>query len=170
MEVGQRKKIRDLWKQGLASEGEDRAAVHICREKTRKAKAQLELTLATVVSDNKKGFFKYVQSKRRSNENTVLILGDNGHLTNKEEKIAEHLMYFLFVCLFQYLTVTHLWLSEAQSWRTMTGGALTSISGNQNCKGIAAWGTVRRDDKAICLVIFFLQLFTIYLFIYSEVT
>lgn len=38
-------------------------------EKTGKAKAQLESML-----DNKKGFFKYVNSKGRSKENTVLIV------------------------------------------------------------------------------------------------
>lgn len=66
LELGQKKKIYYLWKEGLASWEEDRAAVHIYREETRKAKAQLDLMLAIVVSDNKKGFFKYVNRKRRS--------------------------------------------------------------------------------------------------------
>lgn len=44
-------------KQALASQGEYRAAVDICREKTRTAKAQIELTLANVLSDNKKRLF-----------------------------------------------------------------------------------------------------------------
>ena len=60
--LGQKKKINDLYKRGLASQGDYRAVVHICRDKTRKVKAQLEL--ASVVSDNKKGFFKYDNSKR----------------------------------------------------------------------------------------------------------
>lgn len=39
------------------------------REKTQKAKAELELKVASVVPDNRKGFFKYVSSKWRSKEN-----------------------------------------------------------------------------------------------------
>ncbi len=38
----------------MASQGEYSAAVHIYREKMRKNKAQLELMLASVVSDNRK--------------------------------------------------------------------------------------------------------------------
>ena len=34
-----------------------------CREEIRKAKAQLELRLATVVRDNKKCFYKYINNK-----------------------------------------------------------------------------------------------------------
>jgi len=37
----------------------------MCREKIRKAKAQLELTLASRVKWNKKLFYKYLNSKRR---------------------------------------------------------------------------------------------------------
>jgi len=56
----------------------------MCRENTRKAKAQLELKLADVVSDNKKCSFKNVNSKRLSKENIRLILVDDGHLTNRD--------------------------------------------------------------------------------------
>ncbi|PKU39318.1 rna-directed dna polymerase from mobile element jockey- hypothetical protein [Limosa lapponica baueri] len=55
-------------------------------KKTRKAKAQLELKLASVVSDNKKGFLKYITSKRRSKENIGLIFVEDGHLTNRDEE------------------------------------------------------------------------------------
>ncbi len=41
----------------------------MCREKTRKAKAQLELSLATKVKGNNKYFCKYIYSKRRAREN-----------------------------------------------------------------------------------------------------
>ena len=41
------------------------------------------------MSDNKKGFFKYVNSKRRSKENIGLILVEDGHLTNRDEEKAE---------------------------------------------------------------------------------
>ncbi|KAK4816228.1 hypothetical protein QYF61_013636 [Mycteria americana] len=51
-----------------------------------KAKAQLESKLASVVSD-KEGFFKYVDSKRRSKENIGLIL--DGYLANRDVEKAE---------------------------------------------------------------------------------
>ena len=41
----------------------------MCREKIRKAKAQLELNLAAGVKGNKKLFYKYINSKRRTREN-----------------------------------------------------------------------------------------------------
>ncbi|GAB0179848.1 mitochondrial enolase superfamily member 1 [Grus japonensis] len=58
-------------------------------EKTKKAKAQFELKMSSVVSDNKKGFFKYVNSKRRSKENIGPILVEDGHLTNRNEEKVE---------------------------------------------------------------------------------
>lgn len=47
--------------------------VYICRVKTWMAKAELQLKLASVVSDNK-SFLKYFNSKRRSKEYTGPIL------------------------------------------------------------------------------------------------
>jgi len=44
------------------------------------------LKLASVSSDRKKGFLKYVNSKRRSKENIGLILAEGGHLTNRDEE------------------------------------------------------------------------------------
>jgi len=41
------------------------------------------------VSDNKKGLFKYINSKMRSKENIGLILAADGHLTNRDEEKAE---------------------------------------------------------------------------------
>lgn len=66
----------------------------------RKAKAQLELTLAIIVSDNnnnKNGFFKYVNSKR-SKENVGL--GVDGHLRSKEEEKAEICNAFFCLCIY----------------------------------------------------------------------
>ncbi|KAK4815141.1 hypothetical protein QYF61_017582 [Mycteria americana] len=47
-----------------------------------------KLKLASVVSDNKKGIFKYVNSKRRS-KNIGPIFVEDGHLTNRNEEKAE---------------------------------------------------------------------------------
>ena len=52
MELRRKKKLYDLWKQDQALQEEYRAVVHLCREKILKAKAQLELKLARVLSDN----------------------------------------------------------------------------------------------------------------------
>jgi len=51
-----------------------------CREKIKKAKAQLELHLATTVKDNKKGFYKYIISKRGAKENLHSILHAAGKI------------------------------------------------------------------------------------------
>lgn len=72
-----------------APQGGYRAAVWLCREKPGKAEAQLELTLAKVVSDNKKGIFRYVNSKRKSKENIRPILDEDGQLAIKDEEKAE---------------------------------------------------------------------------------
>ncbi|KAK4811193.1 hypothetical protein QYF61_019824 [Mycteria americana] len=58
-------------------------------EKTCKAKAKLELKLASVVLGNKKGFLKYVNSKTRSKENIGPILVEDG--TKKKQR---HSMLF----------------------------------------------------------------------------
>lgn len=97
-ELGHKKKIFNLWKQGQASQRDYRAAVCICMEKARKDKAHIELTLANVASDKKKGFFKYVSCKRSSKENIRLIFGEDGHLKNKDEEMAEAFNDFFF-CL-----------------------------------------------------------------------
>lgn len=66
-----------------------RAVVCICREKTGKAKAQFDLKLVRVVSDNKKSVFKYVSGKRRPKENVMQILVRGCNLTNRDEEKAE---------------------------------------------------------------------------------
>ncbi|GAB0179901.1 hypothetical protein GRJ2_000455400 [Grus japonensis] len=81
--------LYDLWKRGQTLQKDYRAVVCICREKTRMAQVQLDLKLASVASDNKKGFFKYVNSKRRSKENIGPILVEVGHLTNRDEEKVE---------------------------------------------------------------------------------
>jgi len=48
-----------------------------------------------MVSDNKKGFFKYVNSKRRSKENNGLILDEDDYLTCRDEEKVETFNAFL---------------------------------------------------------------------------
>ncbi|KAK4807096.1 hypothetical protein QYF61_018437 [Mycteria americana] len=55
----------------------------------------LHLFVSTTVVDNKKGFFKYVNSKRGSKENISPLLDEVGHLTNRDEDKAETFNAFL---------------------------------------------------------------------------
>ena len=65
-----------------------------CREEIRKAKAQLELRLATVLRDNKKYFYKHVNHKKRAKENLYPSLDARGNMANKDEEKAEVLNAF----------------------------------------------------------------------------
>ena len=65
----------------------------LCREKIRKAKAQLELNLATKVKENNKYFYKYIHSKRRARENHPLLDAE-GNLVTKDQDKAEVLNAF----------------------------------------------------------------------------
>jgi len=51
-----KKRVYHLWKKGQVTQEEYKGLVRSCREEIRKAKAQLELRLTTVVRDNKKCF------------------------------------------------------------------------------------------------------------------
>ena len=61
-----KRKVYGMWKEGQTTWEEHRNVVRACREAMRKAKAHLELNLARDVKDNKKGFFKYISSKRKT--------------------------------------------------------------------------------------------------------
>ncbi|GAB0204012.1 mitochondrial enolase superfamily member 1 [Grus japonensis] len=89
LELRLKKKVYGCWKQGQATWEDYRDAARLCREKIHAAKAQLELKLASTVGDNKKGFFKYVNNKRRTRDNIGSLLDENGHLTNRDIDKAE---------------------------------------------------------------------------------
>ena len=48
------------------------AVVHVCRDRIRKAKAQMELNLVRDVKDNKKGFYRYTGRRRQAKESVPL--------------------------------------------------------------------------------------------------
>jgi len=73
---------------------EYKGLVRSCREEIKKAKAQLELRLATVVRDNKKYFYKYVSNKKRAKENLHPLLDVGENIPNKDEEKAEVLHAF----------------------------------------------------------------------------
>lgn len=51
------------WKQGQILWEEYKEAAGLCRDRVKKAKAQLELNLARNAKKNKKGFYRYLNQK-----------------------------------------------------------------------------------------------------------
>ncbi|KAK4826389.1 LOW QUALITY PROTEIN: hypothetical protein QYF61_008060, partial [Mycteria americana] len=66
----------------------------LCREKIRRAKAQLEPNLATAIKDNKKYFYKYISNKRKAKENLHPLLDAGGNIVTEDEEKAEVLNAF----------------------------------------------------------------------------
>ena len=64
-----KKRIFLLWKKGQEIQGEYKEVVRICKEIIRRAKAELELNLTIGVKENKKLFYKYINSRRKTEEN-----------------------------------------------------------------------------------------------------
>ncbi|GAB0202805.1 mitochondrial enolase superfamily member 1 [Grus japonensis] len=94
-----KKEVYRMWKKGLATWEEYRNVVRVRRDATRKAKAHLELNLARDVKDNKKGFFKYINSKRKTRENVGLLLNEVGTLV-MEDTEKEELLNAFFALVF----------------------------------------------------------------------
>ncbi|GAB0208059.1 mitochondrial enolase superfamily member 1 [Grus japonensis] len=90
----EKRRVYHSWKKGQATQEEYRDLVRSCRDKIRKAKAQLELNLATAVRDNKKCFYKYINNKKRAKENLHLLLDAEGNMATKDEEKAEVLNAF----------------------------------------------------------------------------
>ena len=88
------RKVYHLWRKGQTTQEEYRGLVRLCREEIRKAKAQLELRLATVVRDNKKCFYKYISNKKRAKQSLHPLLDVRGNIATKEEGKAEVLNVF----------------------------------------------------------------------------
>ena len=59
-----KKKAYWWWKQGAGTKEEYTSLTRACRDLVRKAKAALELILASGIKDNKKSFFKYIGTKK----------------------------------------------------------------------------------------------------------
>ncbi|KAK4818831.1 hypothetical protein QYF61_019868 [Mycteria americana] len=89
-----KRRVYDLWKKGQATQEDYKGVARLCREKIRRAKAELELSLAAAVKDNKKHFFKYISSKRRAKENLQPLVDRGGNTVTKDEEKAEVLNAF----------------------------------------------------------------------------
>ncbi|GAB0189207.1 mitochondrial enolase superfamily member 1 [Grus japonensis] len=84
-----KKEVYSMWKKGMATWEEYRNVVRMCRDATRNAKAQLELKLAGEVKDNKKEFFKYISSQRKTRENVDPPVNEVGALVMGHTEKAE---------------------------------------------------------------------------------
>ncbi|KAK4822040.1 hypothetical protein QYF61_006953 [Mycteria americana] len=98
LELRKKRRVYDLWKMGQATQENYKGVMRSCREKIRRAKAQLELNLATTVKDNKKCFYKYISNKRRAKENLHSLSDMGGNTVTKDEEKAEvHNAFFASV-------------------------------------------------------------------------
>lgn len=66
---------------------EYRNTVQLCRDGLRKAKIHLELNLAKDVKGNRKGFYKYTCSKRKTRENMASLLNGAGPLLTAKKML-----------------------------------------------------------------------------------
>uniref|UniRef100_A0A7M4ES60 Reverse transcriptase domain-containing protein n=1 Tax=Crocodylus porosus TaxID=8502 RepID=A0A7M4ES60_CROPO len=85
---GKEKKAYWQWKQGVRTKEEYTFLTQACRDLVRKAKAALELRLASGIKDNKKSFFKYIGSKK-SQGNIGPLQGRTGQLVTDAREKAE---------------------------------------------------------------------------------
>ncbi|KAK4816568.1 hypothetical protein QYF61_017958 [Mycteria americana] len=83
-----RKANFQLFKESVTWE-EYRDAARLCRDRVRKAKAQLELNLARDAKNNKKGFYRYINQKRKVKESVPPLMNKNGDLASTDEEKAE---------------------------------------------------------------------------------
>ena len=74
---------------GLATWEEYRNVVRVCRDAKRKAKAHLELNLARDIKGNKKGFFKYISSTRKTEDPVGPVLNKVGALVPQDAEKVE---------------------------------------------------------------------------------
>ena len=79
LELRKKRSVYDIWNKGQATQEDCKDVVRLYREKIRRAKAQLELNLATAVKDNKKCFYKYLSNRRRAKESLHPSLDGGGN-------------------------------------------------------------------------------------------
>ncbi|KFV20393.1 hypothetical protein N340_12155, partial [Tauraco erythrolophus] len=98
-QLGHKKKAYSGWEKGQVAWEEYRAIVQATRDQVRKAKALIELNLATDIKGNKKNFYRYVSDKKRSRENVGPLRKEMGDLATRDMEKAEVLNDF-FVSAF----------------------------------------------------------------------
>ena len=111
-----KKEVYNTWKKGLTPWEDYRNAARACRDETRKAKAALELNLARDVKLNRRGFYKYIGSKRKTREVVGPLLNETGAMVTEDAEKAELLNAF-------FASVFTAWPSsqESQALGEVTG-------------------------------------------------
>ena len=95
-----KEKVYRMWKEEQVTWEEYENVVRECRDAMRKAKVHLKLNLARDVKDNKKGFFKYIDSKRITSENVrPLLIKVCALVTEDTNKVESSLIQSLLLRL-----------------------------------------------------------------------
>ena len=87
------------WKRGQVPWEEYKEAARLCRDGIRKAKACLEINLARNAKKNKKGFYRYLNQKRKVQEGIPPLVSNKGRLVTTDKEKVEVLNNF-FVLAF----------------------------------------------------------------------
>ncbi|GAB0179566.1 mitochondrial enolase superfamily member 1 [Grus japonensis] len=95
------------------------------RDEVRKAKAQLQFSLARDIKENKKGFYKYIGDKRKTRENVGPLLNRTGDLVTQDVEKAVVLNAF-----FASAFASKIGLQESQVPETK-GSAVPLVEENQ---------------------------------------
>ncbi|XP_074451776.1 uncharacterized protein LOC141746694 [Larus michahellis] len=111
-----KKEVYSKWKNELTPWEGYRNATRACRDETREAKAALELNLARDVKLNKKGFYKYIGSKRKTREVVGPLLNETGATVTEDAEKTELLNAF-FASVFTAQTSPQ----ETQALEKVTG-------------------------------------------------
>lgn len=74
LRLQKKKRVYSLWKKSQATQENCKDISRVCRGEMRKAKAQQEFNLDTIVKDNLKCFYKCINTKRRAKENLSPLL------------------------------------------------------------------------------------------------
>ena len=94
LQLREKSRVYGLWKKGLVIHNDYKDAARLCRVEIRRSKAQLEINLVSAVKDNKKCFYKYVNSKRKTRESLHPLLDTGGNMVTSDEEKAEVLNAF----------------------------------------------------------------------------
>ncbi|KAF4790719.1 hypothetical protein TURU_138206 [Turdus rufiventris] len=88
------KEIYGIWNKGQVMWEDCRNIIRVFRHTMRKDKTHLGLSLARDIKDNKKGFYKYISSKRKIRENVRPLLNQMGVLETEDTEKVELLNAF----------------------------------------------------------------------------
>ncbi|KFP63365.1 hypothetical protein N322_04034, partial [Cariama cristata] len=125
-----KKEMHRQWKQGQVSFEEYRDTARLCRDGVRKAKAQLELNLVSEAKKNMKGFFRFVNQKRKVKESIPPLMSKTRKLVVTDKEKAEELNNF-FASVFTGNLIPHTCRVNEPRNRDQGGKVLPTVSEDQ---------------------------------------